>query len=161
MIYEDVDLGYITGDSHSFRIHSRAHINSKPSLKMLRTKQEKPSRARFPKKDKKKKKEKKGKEPEPPKDGSAPNTSTAGDENEMTLRQANLNLGDSQTWPDPKTLMPPQTVAQLEEQVTLPRHVSIEGMDTSFIKYFHEHGMTPILMHTLEMKRGWTGDMIT
>ena len=39
--------------------------------------------------------------------------------------------------------------------------LSIEGMDTSFIKYFREHGMTPILMHTLETKRGWTGDMIT
>ena len=34
-------------------------------------------------------------------------------------------------------------------------------MDTSFIKYFREHGMTPILMHTLETKRGWTDDMIT
>ena len=79
----------------------------------------------------------------------------------MTLRQANLDSGDSQTWPDPDTLMPPQTVAQLEEQVTLPRHVSIEGMDTSFIKYFQEHRMTPILMHTLETKRGWTDDMIT
>ena len=52
-------------------------------------------------------------------------------------------------------------VVQLEEQVTLLRHVSIEGMDTSFIKYFWEHGMTPILMHTLETKRGWTDDMIT
>ena len=79
----------------------------------------------------------------------------------MTLRQANLNSGDSQNWPAPDTLMPPQTVAQLEEQVTLLRHVSIEGMDTSFIKYFWEHGMTPILMHTLETKRGWTDDMIT
>ena len=36
-----------------------------------------------------------------------------------------------------------------------------EGMDTSFIKYFWEHGMTPILMHTLETKHGWTDDMIT
>ena len=79
----------------------------------------------------------------------------------MTLRQANLDSGDSQTWPDPDMLMPPQTVAQLEEQVTLPRHVSIEGMDTSFIKYFQEHRMTPILMYTLETKRGWTDDMIT
>ena len=79
----------------------------------------------------------------------------------MTLRQANLDSGDSQTWPDPETLMPPQTVAQLEERVTLPRHVLIEGMDISFIKYFQEHGMTPILMHTLETKRGWMGHMIT
>ena len=120
--------------------------------------QDKPPRAKFPKKDKKKKKEK---ESETPGAGPKPSTSTRGNNDEMTLRQANLNSGDSQTWPDPDMLMPPQMVAQLEEQVTLPRHVSIEGMDTSFIKYYQEHGMTPILMHTLETKRGWTDDMIT
>ena len=123
--------------------------------------QEKPPQAKFPKKHKKKKKDKKEKESEPPGAGSVPSTSARGNKNEMTLRQANLDSGDSQMWLDPETLMPPQTVAQLEEQVTLPRHVSIEGMDTSFIKYFREHGMTPILMHTLETKRGWIGDMIT
>ena len=114
------------------------------------------------KKDKKKKKEKKKeKELETPSARAVPSTSAGGNDNKMTLRQVNLNCRDSQTWPDPDTLMPPQTVAQLEEQVTLPRHVSIEGMDTSFIKYFWEHGMTPILMLTLETKRGWTDDMIT
>ena len=77
--------------------------------------QDKPPRAKFPKKDKKKKKDKKEKESEPPKVGSVPSTSAWGNENEMTLRQANLDSGDSQTWLDPETLMPPQTVAQLEE----------------------------------------------
>ena len=136
-----------------------------PRMKQTARKVErdKPPRAEFPKKDKKKKKsKKKEKESETPGAGPKPSTSTGGNNNdEMTLRQANLDSGDTQTWPDPDTLMPPQTVAQLEEQVTLPRHVSIEGMDTSFIKYFWEHGMTPILMHTLETKRGWTDNMIT
>ena len=98
---------------------------------------------------------------ETPSAGAVPSTSAGGNDNEKTLRQANLDSRDSQTWPYPDTLMPPQMVAQLEEQVTLPRHVSIEGKDTSFIKYFWEHRMTTILMHTLETKRGWTDDMIT
>ena len=105
---------------------------------MRKVEQEKPPRAKFRKKDKKKKKDKKEKQSETPSAGSAPSTSVGGNENEMTLRHANLDLGESQTWPDPKTLMPPQTVAQLEERVTLPRHVSIEGMDISFIKYFRD-----------------------
>ena len=124
--------------------------------------QDKPPQTEFLKKDKKKKKDaKKEKKSGTPGAGPNPSTSTGGNNGEMTLRQANLDSGDSQTWPDPDTLMPPQMVAQLEEQVTLPRHVLIKGMDTFVIKYFREHGMTPILMHTFETQQGWTDDMIT
>ena len=164
--------GTFVKSNHSFRISRSVHIvltHIRNCTKCLRQNkpQEKWNRINHheqnsPKKDKKKKKEKKEeKKSGTPGAGPNPCTSSGGNNDEMTLRQANLDSGDSQTWPDPDTLMPPQMVAQLEEQVTLPWHVLIEGMDTSFIKYFWKHGMTPILMHTLETKRGLTDDMIT
>ena len=127
MIYEDVCLGYVKRDNHSFRINRGVHITSIhltfSLYKMPRTKQtarkveqEKPPQGKFPKKDKTKKKDKKKeKESEPPGAGVVPSTSARGNENVITLRQTNLDLGDSQTLPDPETLMPSQTMAQLEE----------------------------------------------
>ena len=38
--------------------------------------------------------------------------------------------------------------------------MSVSGMDPSFIKYYREHGMTPYLMESLMIKRGWTLEMI-
>ena len=45
-------------------------------------------------------------------------------------------------------------------QIILPRHTSISGMDSSFVSYYKEHGMTPYLMESLMTKRGWTLLMI-
>ena len=45
-------------------------------------------------------------------------------------------------------------------QIVLPRHTSVSGMDSSFIRYYREHGMTPYLMESLMTKRGWTIQMI-
>ena len=44
--------------------------------------------------------------------------------------------------------------------IVLPQHMSVSGMDPSFIKYYQEHGMTPYLMESLMTKRGWTLEMI-
>ena len=45
-------------------------------------------------------------------------------------------------------------------QIVLPRHTAVSSMDSSFIKYFREHGMTPYLMESLTTKRGWTLQMV-
>ena len=115
-------------------------------------------RATFLEKGKEKEKEKGRK-----KDKSQPVAGTSGSmqsPGRLTLGSMEMDSGDSQTWPDPETLMLPQSVQQLEKVVTLLKQVAIEGMHPSFIKYFREHGMTPELMHGLMMKRGWTEDMI-
>ena len=115
-------------------------------------------RATFPEKGKEKEKEKGRK-----KDKSQPVAGTSGSmqsPGRLTLGSMEMDSGDSQMWPDPETLMLPQSVQQLEKVVTLLKQVAIEGMHPSFIKYFREHGMTPVLMHGLMMKRGWTEDMI-
>ena len=107
-------------------------------------------RATFPEKGKEKEKEK-GKK----KDKSQPVAGTSGDiqsPGRLTLRSMDMDSGDSQMWLDPDTLMLPQSVQQLEKVVTLPKQVAIEGMHPSFIKYFREHGMTPVLMHGLMTK---------
>ena len=52
------------------------------------------------------------------------------------------------------------TSQQWRASIVLPRHTSVSGMDSSFIKYYHEHGMTPYLMESLMTKRGWTLQMI-
>ena len=49
---------------------------------------------------------------------------------------------------------------QPDTQIVLPRHTSVSGMDTSFIRYYREHGMTPYLMDNLMTQRGWTIQMI-
>ena len=115
-------------------------------------------RATFPEKGKEKEKEK-GKK----KDKSQLVAGTSGDiqsPGRLTLRRMDMDSGDSQTWLDPDTLMLPQSVQQLEKVVTLPKQVAIEGMHPSFIKYFREHGMTPVLMHGLMTNQGWTEDMV-
>ena len=111
-------------------------------------------RAKFPKKEKEKGKRK---------DKSQPVAGTSGEvqsPGRLTLGSMDMDSRDSQTWPDPDTLMLPQSVQQLEKVVTLLKQVKIEGMHPSFIKYFREHGMTPVLMHGLMTKRGWTEDMV-
>ena len=52
------------------------------------------------------------------------------------------------------------TSQQQRTQIVLPRHMSVSGMDPSFIRYYREHGMTPYLMESLMTKRGWTLEMI-
>ena len=52
------------------------------------------------------------------------------------------------------------TSQQQRTSIVLPRHTSVSGMDSSFIKYYREHGMTPYLMESLMTKRGWTLEMI-
>ena len=52
------------------------------------------------------------------------------------------------------------TSQQQRTSIVLPRHTSVSGMDSSFIKYYQEHGMTPYLMESLMTKRGWTLEMI-
>ena len=49
---------------------------------------------------------------------------------------------------------------QPSTQIVLPRHTFVSGMDSSFIRYYWEHGMTPYLMESLMTKRGWTLQMI-
>ena len=49
---------------------------------------------------------------------------------------------------------------QLHTQIVLPRHTAVSGMDSSFINYFREHGMTLYLMESLTTKRGWTLQMV-
>ena len=66
---------------------------------------------------------------------------------------------DNETWPgegEPAA----STSQQRRTSIVLPRHVSISGMDLSFIKYYRGHGMTPYLMESLMTKRGWTLEMI-
>ena len=45
-------------------------------------------------------------------------------------------------------------------QIVLPQHMSVSGMDPSFVGYYREHGMTPYLMESLMTKRGWTLQMV-
>ena len=52
------------------------------------------------------------------------------------------------------------TSQQQRTPIVLPRHTSVSGMDSSFIKYYWEHGMTPYLMESLMTTRGWTLEMI-
>ena len=53
-----------------------------------------------------------------------------------------------------------QPSQQLRTQIVLPRHMSVSGMDPSFISYYCEHGMTPYLMESLMTTRGWTLQMV-
>ena len=45
-------------------------------------------------------------------------------------------------------------------QIVLPRHTSVSSIDSSFLNYFREYGMTPYLMQSLTTKRGWTLKMV-
>ena len=49
---------------------------------------------------------------------------------------------------------------QLDTQIVLPRHMSVSGMDASFVRYYREHCMMPYLMDKLMTQRGWTIQMI-
>ena len=66
---------------------------------------------------------------------------------------------DSET--EPREVEPAASTNQQPcTQIVLPRHMSVSGMDPSFIGYYREHGMTPYLMESLMTKRGWTLQMI-
>ena len=49
---------------------------------------------------------------------------------------------------------------QPRRQIVLPRHTTVSSMDSSFINYFREHGMSPYLMESLTTKWGWTLQMV-
>ena len=53
-----------------------------------------------------------------------------------------------------------QASQQPLRQIVLPRHTAVSSMDSSFINYFREYGMTPYLIHSLTTKRGWTLQMV-
>ena len=53
-----------------------------------------------------------------------------------------------------------QASQQPLRQIVLPRHTAVSSMDSSFINYFREYGMTPYLIHGLTTKRGWTLQMV-
>ena len=62
---------------------------------------------------------------------------------------------------EPREVEPAASTSQQPcTQIVLPRHMSVSGMDPSFIGYYQEHGMTPYLMESLMTKRGWTLQMI-
>ena len=62
---------------------------------------------------------------------------------------------------EPREVKPAaSTNQQPSTQIVLPRHTSVSGMDSSFIRYYWEYGMTPYLMESLMTKRGWTLQMI-
>ena len=49
---------------------------------------------------------------------------------------------------------------QPHTQIVLPRHTAVSSMDSTFLNYFREYGMTPYLMESLTTKRGWTLQMV-
>ena len=53
-----------------------------------------------------------------------------------------------------------QASQQPLRQIVLPRHTSVSSMDSSFVNYFREYGMTPYLIQGLTTKRGWTLQML-
>ena len=102
-----------------------------------------------PEEGEEKKKDKKDKGPQP---GTSAGHEEPLSPGRITLRNMDVDSVDSQTWPDPDTLTPPQNIREIQEVVTLPRQVSIKGMHPLFVKYFREYGMTPLLMHGLMTK---------
>ena len=66
---------------------------------------------------------------------------------------------DSETGPG-ETEPATSTSQQQCTSIVLPRHMSVSGMDPSFIRYYREHGMTSYPMESLMTKRGWTLEMI-
>ena len=75
-----------------------------------------------------------------------------------------VDTENSETEPrevEPREVKPATSTNQQQcAQIVLPRHTSVSGMDSSFIRYYREHGMTPYLMESLMTKRGWTLQMI-
>ena len=53
-----------------------------------------------------------------------------------------------------------QASKQLCRQIVLPWHTSVSSIDSSFLNYFREYGMTPYLVQSLTTKRGWTLQMV-
>ena len=59
----------------------------------------------------------------------------------MYIAETQGDTEDSSTWPD-------QDLTKAKERevvgIVLPHQTSIAGMDPTFVKYFREHGMTPV-----------------
>ena len=53
-----------------------------------------------------------------------------------------------------------QASQQLCRQIVLPRHTSVSSIDSSFLNYFREYGMTPYLMQSLTTRWGWMLQMV-
>ena len=75
----------------------------------------------------------------------------------MYVAETQGDMEDSMTW-----LEDDLTKTKEREMVgiVLPRHTSVAGMVPSFIKYYWEHGMTPILLDCLMTRKGWTLAMV-
>ena len=75
----------------------------------------------------------------------------------MVVQDSEGETEDSQHWPYEEGNVAAQ---KLESQIVLPRAVGVAGMHPTFVKYFREHGATPILQKNLTERRGWTHSMI-
>ena len=87
-----------------------------------------------------------------------------GSSNQTKDTEPRADTESSETGPrevEPREVEPATSTSQQQcTQIVLPRHTSVSGMDSSFIRYYREHGMTPYLMDSLMTKRGWTLQMI-
>ena len=83
--------------------------------------------------------------------------SEPGDELVMLVQESGGDTEDSQQWPDEEGNVAAQKAGS---QIVLPRAAGTAGMHPTFIKYFREHGATPILQKNLTERRGWTHSMI-
>ena len=75
----------------------------------------------------------------------------------MVVQEGGDESEDSQQWPDEEGSVAKQKSAS---QIVLPRAAGVAGMHPTFVRYFREHGATPILQKNLTERRGWTHAMI-
>ena len=64
----------------------------------------------------------------------------------MVVQDSGGKTEDSQHWPDEEGNV---AVQKPESQIVLPRAAGVAGMHPTFVKYFREHGATPILQKNL------------
>ena len=64
----------------------------------------------------------------------------------MVVQEAGGESEDSQQWPDEEGNVAKQ---KSESQIVLPRAAGVAGMHPTFVRYFREHGATPILQKNL------------
>ena len=75
----------------------------------------------------------------------------------MTVVEASGDTEDSQQFPDINETKTSE--AGQQKTINLPRQTSAIGLHPSFIRYFRENGLTPILQHQLRKQLGWTDNM--
>ena len=73
--------------------------------------------------------------------------------------ESRAETGDGETRPR-ETEPTASSSQQPDTLIVLPRHTTVGGMHSSFVRYYREHGMTPFLIKNLMTKRGWTVTMI-